>query len=323
MTAPTGGYGAASQPRADAFDLVSQNQVGTHIVAILIANGQEVARSGVFDSGHRPGRNSIYAMRNDQSQETRMSRNDAEVGALDWAHNMASRMTGDVKSINVSLVANRGTCNGCKVRQQLLATNLGRMFPSTARSSSRSGRSSHRISVSANYDYARPQSASDGRRDLQTNAVLSTYGYNDATLRSNSYTKDNLPGVPDQYWQYKHTPGGSDGYVPPGQVSYRERNTPPTSDRGSPHWSSSSEGEGNSPRHASPQAPAAAESSRSAAAPSYANVAAMKDPKAPAKAPRREPGQSDHRSRRTEDNSRRDQGQDQDKGKGKAKGKRR
>ncbi|MGP3974549.1 hypothetical protein ACTWQF_11180 [Streptomyces sp. 8N114] len=260
MTTPTGGYGAASPARARAFDdVMSASRPGrVTLKAIMYINGQQFAESPIFNSGTQPGPNSTYALRGNRSQEMRMSRNDAEVQALDWAEERARSVTNrdEVRSVQVDLVADTGACNGCKTRQQMLADRVGQLFP----------RTNGRVAVKPNYDDYSPHSATDGRRDFSTGQVLSTYGYNDATRRTNSYTADNNPEAHATYWQRAHVPGGSAGVVDPSQINRATRTTPPTSDRDSPKFpSSSSNTSGDSPpRRQSPPQSAAQQSAATA-----------------------------------------------------------
>ncbi|WP_142268423.1 hypothetical protein OHU34_41015 [Streptomyces sp. NBC_00080] len=125
-----------------------------------------------------------------------MSKNDAEVKALDWAYKQLTQRgaTGLPYKAIVTLVGNTGTCNGCKVRQQALVNDLTTLGIKT--------------SVRPNYLYWGPASPGRGGR--------TTYGYIGAVPRISAAGAALHPGSPtNQYQSYDHVSGGGIGYASP------------------------------------------------------------------------------------------------------------
>ncbi|MET8945664.1 hypothetical protein ABZX30_19255 [Streptomyces sp. NPDC004542] len=124
-----------------------------------------------------------------------------------------------MNAIVVDMSVNQGACNGCKVRQQLFANDLKKLFPSAD------------VRVNANYSSRQP--AVSGR------SGTSVYGYKKATPMDSAAGAQIHPGASsNQYHQYAHKPNGRDGWVP--NIS----NIPPVptnwrSDADSPHVSPS------------------------------------------------------------------------------------
>jgi len=240
-------YGAASPVRSMAFESVTDpNDTRPRLIAAVYVNNQLHATSEPFYAGVQAGPNSRYALPNG-SQEMRMSRNDMEVRALDWSYNVAqelSRNRAQVWSYQTDLIAPFGTCNGCKVRQDMHATDISQILPGAWDASDQKWK----IAVKPNYDQQYDHPATDGRSDRRTGEVLTTYGYEQGVqLKSNAYTLDNSPGVRDTYWQYSHTPGGPTGTVNPRDNTMNAYTGTIVSDRNSPNYSSPSNSTGGTP----------------------------------------------------------------------------
>ncbi|MFF4354362.1 hypothetical protein [Streptomyces sp. NPDC001530] len=240
-------YGAASQVRSMAFESVTDpNDTRPRLIAAVYVNNQLHATSDPFYPGVQAGPNSRYTLPNG-GQEMRMSRNDMEVRALDWSYNLAQELRREGKQVwsyQTDLILPFGTCNGCKVRQGMHATDISEIFPGTYDARDQKWK----IAVKPNYDQQYDHPATAGRSDRRTGEVLTTYGYEEGVeLKSNAYTQDHYPGVRDTYWQYSHTPDGPIGTVNPQDNTMNAYTGPIVSDRNSPDYSSPSNSTGGTP----------------------------------------------------------------------------
>ncbi|MCX5372151.1 hypothetical protein [Streptomyces sp. NBC_00103] len=192
-------YGAGSLERNQDLQDVAMYPNGTTAVVARIYLDESTTssyRSPVYTSSTSAGSGSRYAWASHGDQEIRMSKNDAEVKALDWAYEQLTQRgaAGRPYKAVVTLVGNTGTCNGCKVRQQALVDDLTILGIKT--------------SVRPNYLYWDPASPGRGGE--------TTYGYIRAEPRISAAGAALYPNSPtNQYQSYDHVSGGGIGYASP------------------------------------------------------------------------------------------------------------
>ncbi|WP_328686103.1 hypothetical protein OG226_49435 [Streptomyces sp. NBC_01261] len=247
MSTPNEMYGPGSQQRMQSMQAVyTQTPTGqTGVIASIYLNGstQPNMTSQLFLSGTRAGRNSRYSWAQSTREELSISKNDAEVKALDWAYAEVSKLRGQaVGKIGVDLTVNNGTCNGCKERQSALVKDLEALFPGS------------RAKVIANYPAS--QDVVPGR------GGTTSYGYAGAQLKSSAAGQQTNPGAAtNHFFQATHraTDEGFGSVAPQRAARAKAPGTSATwhSDADSPHVTPS-------PPNSSPTAEEAVRSARNA-----------------------------------------------------------
>ncbi|MFH9016575.1 hypothetical protein ACH4C6_35345 [Streptomyces sp. NPDC017943] len=206
MTTPPPAYPSAdgSQLRAKSMALVIaeaarravENGKGVSVVqAIVYLDGDEPVISPFGVSHIEAAQNSKYSALPGVASSS-LSRNDAEVHTLDWTYTYLSNEKAKgrkPRNIIIDLQGDKGSCNACKIRQDLFRADLNALFPEAA-------------SV-LNVNYANP-----GSRQIP--AVLGrnvgdVYGDPLAQQRESSYLRDTDPDNPARfYYQSRNSPAG-------------------------------------------------------------------------------------------------------------------
>lgn len=218
----TGLYGPGSAHRYADLRAVSEaaGDAETAIKAAIYLNNSTAvwAESDVFKSSTHPGPWSRYSFAHDTRPDMNVSRNDAEVKALDWAYETLRKEQVLPREVVVDLAVSMGTCNGCKIRQKALADDLMRAFPGT------------RVDVKVNANYYSSAPAFPAR------GYSTAYGFKDAKPMK-SAAADGAGG--DLYWQYSQRGGasgtGSTSAAQAARTTAPGASAPRSSDANSPH----------------------------------------------------------------------------------------